>query len=448
MRRIVADPVVRASGLRAVAIATVLELAVHVLRFAVLLRAATPGGELDTDGLELVRTSIGLSAMTIGALWIWGTVRAARGDDGAGSGLLALSATVAFGAVAADAVLTLAPHFHSSLGADVGLTAAVVARVCRVAAQLALALALARLAWQQRRGLAMFGAAVALVVATPMIVFDPVEMALDRWQTSMAGAWWLGTVPPMLVGTGIVTAAWILPVPTAAVWRAIGRSLELIRAALAGIVVVAAGFAAALVFADADPVWLGVALTGPVALFCVAAAIGSYLASRRSIRWARWSFMGAALLFVGLVVIDLVVGALVPLGVASIAPDHVAVAELVGLALAVTAIAMLVFGCARVDAALRRPALATAVLVTVAAASAIAVVVLGDHPLLHGVALEVVLGAPSLLVVGAILMVLHLLGRGVTVAEARAFGELVRAAEFKAEQARLVHERWRAARRR
>src|SRR5688500_18262907 len=195
MRSIVADPVVRASGLRAVAVATVLGLGVAVARFAVLLAAQS--ADEGATGMDLARASIGLIAMTIGVFWIWGTIRAARGDDAVGGGLFALSATVAFAAVAADGGVTLDALIDPdvNLGEDAVLTCAMTDRVCRVAAQLALAFALARLGWQERRGIAMFGAAVVLVVSAPLLVFDPVAMALERAETSLAGAWWLGTVP-------------------------------------------------------------------------------------------------------------------------------------------------------------------------------------------------------------------------------------------------------------
>jgi hypothetical protein len=45
-------------------------------------------------------------------------------------------------------------------------------------------------------------------------------------------------------------------------------------------------------------------------------------------------------------------------------------------------------------------------------------------------------------------LTVRLLGKGVSVAEARHYGERVRAAQNAAKQARLVHERWREARRR
>jgi hypothetical protein len=443
----VGDPVVRASGLRAVAVATVLGIVVGVLRFAILLAATTPSGEIDAAGLELARTSIGLTATTIGMLWIWGTIRAARGDDAVGGGLFALAATVAFAGVATDGIVTLDPLIDPDVrladDAETILTSA--GRICWVTAQLALAFALARLAWHERRGLAMFGAAVAFVVSAPMLAFDPVAMALDRSQASVAGAWWLGAVPPLLVGTGIVTAAWVLPVPNPSVWRAIGRSLELTRAALAGILVVAFAFMTALVSADASAVWLRVALTGPLALFGIAAAVGSYRASRRSIRWARWSFGGAALAIVGVVAIQVLLGALVPLGIGTIATDPIIV-EQVGVGLVVLALVLLVLGCDRVDSALRRPAVVAGALLTIAAAAATAAIALRHHPMLSDVSPTAIVGVLLPLSIGAAFMVLRLLGKSVAVAEARAWGERVRAAQHKAEQARLVHERWRKAR--
>jgi hypothetical protein len=148
----------------------------------------------------------------------------------------------------------------------------------------------------------------------------------------------------------------------------------------------------------------------------------------------------------GVVVIEVFVGAVVPLSIVPIGPEQLVVAEQVGLGLVVGALAMLVFGCARVDMTLRRRAVLAAVLVGIAAALGIAAIALQHHPPMQDVAPELVVGTLLMVSVSANLMVLRLLGKGVNVAEARAYGELVRAAEYKAEQARLVHERWRAAR--
>lgn len=437
----------RASGLRAVAVATVLALVVGVFRFGILLAAAGSNDAVDAAGLELARTSIGLTATTIGMLWIWGTIRAARGDDAVGGGLFALAATVAFAGVAIDGIVTLDPLIGSDvqLGEDAEEILSSAGRVCWVTAVLALAVALARLAWLERRGPAMFGAAVAFVVSAPMLAFDPVTMAIERSQATLAGAWWLGTVPPLLVGTGIVTAAWVLPVPNPSIWRAIGRSLELTRAALAGIVVVAFAFTAAVLSTDTSVVWLRVALTGPFALFGLAAAVGCYRASQRSIRWARWSFGGAALAIVGGVAIAVLVGVLVPVGLDLVAVEPLLL-DRIGLGLVVSALVLLVFGCDRVDTALRRPAIVAGGLLTIAAGSGGAAIALQHHPALAGIAPEAIVGVMLPLCIGAAVMVLRLLGKSVAVAEARAWGERVRAAQHAAEQARLVHERWRKAR--
>src|SRR6185503_20228548 len=168
----VGDPVVRGSGLRAVAVATLLGVIVGALRLGVLLEQLVV--ELDPIGLALVRTSIGLTMATIAVLWIWGAIRAARGDAGLGAGLFALAATVAIAAAALDGVVTLDPLIDPevALGDDNRGAVAGAARVCWVAAQMALVAALARLAWLERRGVGMLGAAIALLAAGPMLIFD------------------------------------------------------------------------------------------------------------------------------------------------------------------------------------------------------------------------------------------------------------------------------------
>jgi hypothetical protein len=438
----------RASGLRAVAVATVLGLVVGVLRFAVALAAARAGAEVDVTGLELVRISIALTATTVGVLWIWGAIRAARGDEGLGGGMFALAATVAFAAVALDVLVTLGPLVDADVAVDAGADDKLgpAARLCWVSAQLALAVALARLAWNERRGVPMFGAAVVLVVSGPMLVFDPVAMALARADVSLAGAWWLGTVPALLVGTGIVMAAWGLPVPAASVWRVFGRSIELIRVGLASMVVLALASMVALATTDASVVWLRVALTGPLALLGLAVAFGALRTARRSIRWARWSFRGAALVILALIALEVLVGTLVPLGLDTLEPRDLALTEHIGVGLVVAALALLVLGCACVDAALRRPAIAAGVLLVLAAGALVAAIVLHDHPAVQELAPALLAGAIAVPIVLAAIMAVRLLGKGVRVAESRAFGERVRAAQRAAEEARQVHARWRAAR--
>lgn len=438
----------RASGLRAVAVATVLGLVVGVLRFAALLSVARAGADVDATALELVRISIALTAMTIGVLWIWGAIRSARGDDGLGGGLFALAATVALAAVVLDGLVTLAPLVDPDVAVEAGADEKLgpAARVCWVAAQLALVVALARLAWRERRGVPMFGAAVALVVTGPMLLFDPVTMALERADTSIAGAWWLGTVPGLLVGTGIVMAAWGLPVPSASVWRIFGRSLELVRVGLGSIVVLAIAAIVALATTDASVVWLRVALTGPLALLGLAVAFGALRTARRSIRWARWSFRGAALVIVGLLVLEVVVGAMVPLGLDVLQPHEVVLAENVGIVLVVVALALLVLGSAMVDRAMRRPAIAAAVLLGLAIAAIVVRIVLRDHPFVVELPTALLAAAIAVPIIATAALTVRLLGKGVNVSEARAFGERVRAAQRAAEEARMVHARWRAAR--
>ncbi len=438
----------RASGLRAVAVATVLGLVVGVLRFAVMLAVARASADIDTTGLELVRISIALTAITIGVLWIWGAIRAARGDDGLGGGLFALAATVALAAVVLDGLVALAPLVDPDVATNAGAddTLGPAARVCWVSAQLALVVALARVSWRERRGVPMFGAAVALVVTGPMLVFDPVALALARADASLAGAWWLGTVPGLLVGTGIVMAAWGVPVPAASVWRVFGRSIELVRVGLGSMVVLALASIAALATTDASLVWLRVALTGPLALLGLAVAFGALGTARRSIRWARWSFRLSALVIVVLLALEVIVGALVPLGLDTLQPHEIALAERIGVGLVVLALALLVLGCAAVDAVLRRPAIAAAVLLAVAAGTLVATIVLHDHPVLAGVPSTSLAAAIALPILGAAIMAVRLLGKGVRVSESRAFGERVRAAQRAAEEARQVHARWRAAR--
>lgn len=441
----VGDPVVRASGLRAVAVATVLGVIVGALRLGVLLEQLVV--ELDPIGLALVRTSIGLTLATIGVLWIWGAIRAARGDAGLGAGLFALAATVAIAAAALDGVVTFDPLLDPevALGDDARLAVSGAARVCWLAAQIALVAALARIAWQERRGIAMLGAAIALLAAGPMLIFDPVAAALARSETSLAAAFWLGTVPSLLVGAGIVTAAWGLPVPRTSVWRTFGRPLELMRIALGGILAIAIAFLVAVGVTEVNPDWLRAALTGPFALLGFAVAIGSFRASRRSIRLSKWSFAIAALSIATIVVLEVFIGVVAPLGIDGLGAKQLALVQQARPGLVVLALALLVLGCAGVDRALRQPALATAVAVGLAALAVAAAIARPFVAALGTIAPRDVVGAVIVLLLCAVVMAVSLLGRGVAVAEARAWGERVRATERAAREARLVHQRWREA---
>jgi hypothetical protein len=250
----------------------------------------------------------------------------------------------------------------------------------------------------------------------------------------------------LLAGTGIVTAAWGLPVPAASVWRTFGRSLELIRIGLVGILVVTVAFMVAVALTDLDPAWLRIALTGPFTLFGIATAVGAWRTSRRSIRLARWSFVFAALVLLAVVALEVLLGAVLPLGMRELPAHEVQLAELAGLGGSVLALALVVLGCAGVDPALRRPSLTSAVALLLAAGAGVAAILLRHHPVLEAFPPAVIVGSVSCLLVAAIVMALHLLGRSVNVSEARAYGERVRAAQRAAKEARLVHERWRAAR--
>jgi hypothetical protein len=99
-----------------------------------------------------------------------------------------------------------------------------------------------------------------------------------------------------------------------------------------------------------------------------------------------------------------------------------------------------------VDAALRRPAIAAGVLLVLATGVLVAAIVLHDHPAVQELAPALLAAAIAVPIVLAAIMAVRLLGKGVRVAESRAFGERVRAAQRAAEEARQVHARWRAAR--
>jgi len=431
----------RASGLRAVASASVLAVVLGVARFAL---ALAPDAHV-----ALLQTSLGLTVVTVGVFWIWGTIRAARGDDGAGAGLFALAATVALATVALEAIVAFDPLLELELafGREGATRLAAAARVCRVAAQIAFAVALARIAWYERHGTAMFGAAVAVVISAPMLVFDPVALALARPRASVVGGLWLDAVPAVLAGVALVTAIWALPVPIASLWRVFGRPLELVRLALAGLVVVAVSFIAALACTAADPSWLRAAMLGPITVLGTAVAFGALRTARRSIRWTRWSFTATAVLTLVLVVLQLVVVGLVPLGQVALAPAELVMLDDAGLVVTIVALALLVLGCARVDVALRRPARAVAVMLGATVCAGLVAIALRTHPLVQQVGMGIV-AALVLLGLAAAIMSVRLLGRGVAVAEARAYGERVRAVERAADEARRVHEEWRAARRR
>lgn len=431
----------RASGLRAVASASVLGVVLGLARFGV---ALAPD-----DRFALLHTSLGLTVATVGVFWIWGTIRAARGDDGAGTGLFALAATVALAAVALEAIVAFDPllELEVAFGSDGATRLADAARVCTVAAQIAFAVALARLAWYERHGAALFGAAIAVVISAPMLVFDPVALALTRPHGSLVAASWLDAVPAVLAGVALVTAIWALPVPRASLWRVFGRPLELVRLALAGLVVVAVVFIAARVGTAADPQWLRAAVLGPTSVLGTAIAVGALRTSRRSIRWTRWSFTATALSTFAVVVAQLVVVGLVPLGIVRLGRAELLLLDDVALVATIVALALLVLGCARVDAALRRPARAAASVLGATVCSGLVAILLREHPLAQQIGTGII-GALVLLVLAAAILSVRLLGRGVAVAEARAYGERVRAVERAADEARRVHERWRAARRR
>jgi hypothetical protein len=444
----VGDPVVRASGLRAVAVATVLGVVVGALRLAVVLEQTAAPDELDPIGLALVRTSIGLTLATIGLLWIWGAIRAARADAGAGAGLFALSATVAIAATALDGVVTFDPLLDPevALGDDARTAVSGAARVCWIAAQIGLVAALARLAWHERRSAPMLGAAIALLAAGPMLVFDPTALAVDRSQTSMPSAWLMGTLPAALVAAGVLAAAWGLPVPSASLWRTFGRPLELMRVALVGVLVIAVAFLVAVGLTAVNPDWLRTALTGPFALLALAAAVGSFRAARRSIRLSRAGFMIGALAIVAAVAIEIVVAVVVPLGIGGVDAEQLALLQQVRPGVVVLALGSLVIGCAGVDGALRQSALATAVAVLLAATAVAAAIAQPWLHFLDPVVPKHLVAAMIVLLMCALVMASSLLGRAVAVAEARAWGERVKASERAAHEARLVHQRWREAR--
>jgi hypothetical protein len=136
----------------------------------------------------------------------------------------------------------------------------------------------------------------------------------------------------------------------------------------------------------------------------------------------------------------------VPLDIARLAAHERVSAEYVGLGLAVVAIALLVHGCARVDPALRRPALAAAAVLAIVIALGTAAMALQHHPIVLEIGSGHVAAVLALVSIAALVMTVRLLGRSVRIAEARSYGERVRAAQLKAKQAQLVHERWRAAR--
>jgi hypothetical protein len=424
----VGDPVLRTSGLRAVAVAAALWVAVVAARLWIHLAIVAGEREADDSLLVLWRTGIGLTATVVGALWIWGALRAALGDRGVGRGLLGLAGTVAIAAVAMDTMVTIDPLVieRARLGPEASASLADAARLCRIGAEITLIVAIARIAWLERSGLAMVGAAAALVVAVPLLVFDTFALAATR---SSTGAWMIGLGPVGVVATGVIVSSMSLRQWARSPWEGVGRALELIRAALIARVGLAAGFAAVLAFGDPDPARRTLALALPVALVACAAALGLARAARASIRVARWSLGAAAVAVIAAAALELWIGVALARDPARAAAGTLAPFVTIGQGLYGLALVLMVVGIARIDRPLRRPALAVGILLPLGAASAAAAIVLRHNPALARIGLAPIGLVLLALGLAVLVLLLRLLGRGIALAESRA----------RADRARIDH---------
>jgi hypothetical protein len=425
---VLVDPVLRTSGLRAVAVAMALWVGIVAARLWLHLLVVGGWREPDDPTLVLWRTGVGLTATVVGALWIWGALRAALGDRGVGRGLLGLAGTVAIAAVAMDTMGTIDPLLveRARLGVDASASLADAARLCRIGAEITLIVAIARVAWLERSGLAMVAAAIALVIAAPLLVLDPFALAAER---SSTGAWLAGLGPTAGVSAAVIAAAMGLRAWARSPWEGVGRALELVRAALVARVGLAAGFASVLAFGDPDPARRTLALALPVALVGCAAALGLARAARASIRVARWSLGAAAIAVLAAAGIEVWVGVALARDPSRASAGTLAPWVTLAQGLYAVALVLLVVGVARIDRLLQKPALAVGVLLPLGAAAATAAIVLRHNPALARVGLAPIGLVLLALGIAVLVLLLRLLGRGIALAASRA----------RADRARIDH---------